>query len=159
MTTRGSRSEKVERIFQQFDTNRDGDLNRDEMAALVVAVNPRVKFSDEQISAILDEVFRTYGNLSTAKRASPSTASSALTTTEPVTWTEITTPSASSLSHWRTKMVLDQHPGRRSPLLPPLSMSVWWNPTENSELLPGLLALTTALCSMTHGSLLIILKL
>nr|CAD1837509.1 unnamed protein product [Ananas comosus var. bracteatus] len=30
------------------------------MAALVVAVNPRVKFSDEQISAILDEVFRTY---------------------------------------------------------------------------------------------------
>ncbi|KAL0369114.1 UNVERIFIED_CONTAM: putative TPR repeat-containing protein [Sesamum calycinum] len=61
MTTRGSRSEKVKRIFQQFDTNRDGGLNREEMAALVVAVNPRVKFSDEQISAILDEVFRTYG--------------------------------------------------------------------------------------------------
>ncbi|CAA0813349.1 Uncharacterized TPR repeat-containing protein [Striga hermonthica] len=61
MTTRGSRSEKVKRIFQQFDLNRDGGLNRDEMAALVVAVNPRVKFSDEQISAILDEVFRTYG--------------------------------------------------------------------------------------------------
>ncbi|KAH9287698.1 hypothetical protein KI387_031815, partial [Taxus chinensis] len=36
-------------------------LNRDEMAALVIAVNPRVKFSDEQIGAILDEVFRTYG--------------------------------------------------------------------------------------------------
>ncbi|KAL4279170.1 hypothetical protein GQ457_03G038400 [Hibiscus cannabinus] len=61
MATRGSRSEKVKRIFQQFDTNRDGGLNRDEMAALVVAVNPRVKFSDEQINAILDEVFRTYG--------------------------------------------------------------------------------------------------
>ncbi|KAI9200225.1 hypothetical protein LWI28_004480 [Acer negundo] len=61
MTTRGSRSEKVKRIFQQFDGNRDGGLNRDEMAALVVAVNPRVKFSDEQINAILDEVFRTYG--------------------------------------------------------------------------------------------------
>ncbi|KAK6130998.1 hypothetical protein DH2020_035261 [Rehmannia glutinosa] len=61
MTTRGSRSEKVKRIFQQFDTNRDGGLNREEMSALVVAVNPRVKFSDEQISAILDEVFRTYG--------------------------------------------------------------------------------------------------
>ncbi|GAV72465.1 TPR_2 domain-containing protein/EF_hand_3 domain-containing protein/TPR_11 domain-containing protein [Cephalotus follicularis] len=61
MSTRGSRSEKVRRIFQQFDTNRDGGLNRDEMAALVVAVNPRVKFSDEQINAILDEVFRTYG--------------------------------------------------------------------------------------------------
>ncbi|WRX30874.1 hypothetical protein QQP08_023361 [Theobroma cacao] len=61
MATRGSRSEKVKRIFQQFDVNRDGGLNRDEMAALVVAVNPRVKFSDEQINAILDEVFRTYG--------------------------------------------------------------------------------------------------
>lgn len=53
--------EKVKRIFYQFDTNRDDALSRDEMAALVVAVNPRVKFSDEQISAILDEVFRTYG--------------------------------------------------------------------------------------------------
>ncbi|CAL5332196.1 unnamed protein product [Camellia sinensis] len=60
MATRGSRSEKVKRIFQQFDSNRDGGLNREEMAALVVAVNPRVKFSDEQINAILDEVFKTY---------------------------------------------------------------------------------------------------
>nr|CAB3456218.1 unnamed protein product [Digitaria exilis] len=31
------------------------------MAALVVSVNPQVKFSDDKISAILDEVFRTYG--------------------------------------------------------------------------------------------------
>ncbi|KVH87614.1 uncharacterized TPR repeat-containing protein At1g05150-like [Cynara cardunculus var. scolymus] len=62
MATRGSRSEKVKRIFHQFDLNRDGGLNRQEMAALVVAVNPRVKFSNEQISAILDEVFRTYGD-------------------------------------------------------------------------------------------------
>ena len=31
------------------------------MAALVVAVNPRVKFSDEQINVILDEDFQTYG--------------------------------------------------------------------------------------------------
>ncbi|CAL1355722.1 unnamed protein product [Linum trigynum] len=61
MATRGSRSEKVKRIFQQFDLNSDGGLNREEMAALVVAVNPRVKFSEEQINAILDEVFRTYG--------------------------------------------------------------------------------------------------
>ncbi|KAL3845290.1 hypothetical protein ACJIZ3_002693 [Penstemon smallii] len=61
MTTRGSRSEKVKIIFHQFDVNRDGGLNREEMSALVVAVNPRVKFSDEQINAILDEVFRTYG--------------------------------------------------------------------------------------------------
>lgn len=60
MTTRGSRSEKVRRIFEQFDVNRDGGLDRGEMAALVVAVNPRVKFSDQQISAILDEVFKTY---------------------------------------------------------------------------------------------------
>lgn len=61
MASRGSRSEKVKRIFHQFDGNRDGGLNREEMAALVVAVNPRVKFSDEQINAILDEVFKTYG--------------------------------------------------------------------------------------------------
>ena len=31
------------------------------MAALVVAVNPRVKFNDEQINVILDEDFQTYG--------------------------------------------------------------------------------------------------
>ncbi|GMJ02695.1 hypothetical protein like AT1G05150 [Hibiscus trionum] len=68
MATRGSRSEKVKRIFQQFDNNRDGGLNRDEMAALVVAVNPRVKFSDEQINAILDEVFRTYGEFIDGER-------------------------------------------------------------------------------------------
>ncbi|KAG5566622.1 hypothetical protein RHGRI_002248 [Rhododendron griersonianum] len=61
LTTRGSRSEKVERIFQQFDSNRDGGLNREEMAALVVAVNPRVKFSDGQINVILDEVCKIYG--------------------------------------------------------------------------------------------------
>ncbi|KAL6907584.1 hypothetical protein ACP4OV_002623 [Aristida adscensionis] len=57
---RGSRAEKVRRIFERFDGNGDGGLDRDEMAALVVAVNPRVKFSEDQISAILDEVFRTY---------------------------------------------------------------------------------------------------
>ncbi|GMJ07003.1 hypothetical protein like AT1G05150 [Hibiscus trionum] len=68
MATRGSRSEKVKRIFLQFDNNRDGGLNRDEMAALVVAVNPRVKFSDEQINAILDEVFRTYGEFIDGER-------------------------------------------------------------------------------------------
>ncbi|KAI4389603.1 hypothetical protein MLD38_001812 [Melastoma candidum] len=60
MAARGSRAEKVRMIFQQFDSNRDGGLNRSEMAALVVAVNPRVRFSDEQINAILDEVFKTY---------------------------------------------------------------------------------------------------
>lgn len=55
-----TRSEKISRIFDLFDTDRDGGLSRSEMAGLVIAVNPRVKFSDEQINAILDEVFRTY---------------------------------------------------------------------------------------------------
>ncbi|KAG1334661.1 putative TPR repeat-containing protein [Cocos nucifera] len=59
-SSRGTRAEKVRRIFERFDANGDGGLNREEMTALVVAVNPRVKFSDEQIGAILDEVFRTY---------------------------------------------------------------------------------------------------
>ncbi|XP_061355382.1 uncharacterized TPR repeat-containing protein At1g05150-like [Gastrolobium bilobum] len=68
MATRGTRSEKVRRIFQQFDANRDGGLNREEMASLVGAVNPRVKFSDEQINAILDEVFRTYGEFIDGER-------------------------------------------------------------------------------------------
>eukprot|EP00897_Mesotaenium_endlicherianum_P007078 jgi/Mesen1/6399/ME000329S05572 len=55
------RNMRVAEIFKQFDCNCDGRLNRDEMAALVVAVNPRVKFNELQIAAILDEVFRTYG--------------------------------------------------------------------------------------------------
>eukprot|EP00850_Spirogloea_muscicola_P004248 SM000018S03613 [mRNA] locus=s18:342383:347099:+ [translate_table: standard] len=55
------RDRKIARIFQQFDANSDGSLNREEMSALVVAVNPNVKFTEDQISAILDEVFRTYG--------------------------------------------------------------------------------------------------
>ncbi|KAM0950920.1 putative EF-hand domain, tetratricopeptide-like helical domain superfamily, EF-hand domain pair [Dioscorea sansibarensis] len=62
MASREVRAEKVRRIFDRFDVNRDGGLDRAEMAALVIAVNPRVKFSDEQISAILDEVFRTYSD-------------------------------------------------------------------------------------------------
>ncbi|KAJ6832828.1 putative TPR repeat-containing protein-like [Iris pallida] len=57
-----ARAEKVRRIFERFDANGDGGLDRSEMAALVVAVNPRVKFSSDQISAILDEVFRTYSD-------------------------------------------------------------------------------------------------
>ncbi|KAF5175777.1 Calcium-binding ef hand protein [Thalictrum thalictroides] len=57
---RGGRAEKVKKIFEQFDINGDGGLNREEMSSLVVAVNPRVKFSEEQINAILDEVFKTY---------------------------------------------------------------------------------------------------
>lgn len=59
--TSSPRVQKVIKIFSQFDGNQDGFLNREEMSALVVAVNPRVKFSDDQIAAILDEVFRSYG--------------------------------------------------------------------------------------------------
>lgn len=67
-SSRGTRAEKVRRIFERFDANGDGGLNREEMTALVVAVNPRVKFSDEQIGAILDEVFRTYADFIHADR-------------------------------------------------------------------------------------------
>eukprot|EP00268_Persea_americana_P035335 TRINITY_DN3487_c0_g2_i1.p1 TRINITY_DN3487_c0_g2~~TRINITY_DN3487_c0_g2_i1.p1 ORF type:complete len:802 (+),score=167.00 TRINITY_DN3487_c0_g2_i1:432-2837(+) len=67
-SSRGRRAEKVKRIFQQFDANADGGLDREEMSALVVSVNPRVKFSDEQINAILDEVFRTYSDFIDADR-------------------------------------------------------------------------------------------
>ncbi|XP_024517538.1 uncharacterized TPR repeat-containing protein At1g05150 [Selaginella moellendorffii] len=56
-----SRLHKVEKIFKLFDANGDGYLNRQEMAALVMGVNPRVKFTDAQINAILNEVFRSYG--------------------------------------------------------------------------------------------------
>lgn len=52
--------QKVRKIFAHFDLNQDGGLSREEMAALVVTVNPRVKFSAQQVDAILDEVFRTY---------------------------------------------------------------------------------------------------
>lgn len=54
------RNKKIQRIFEKFDVNGDGRLSKNEMAALVVAVNPRVRFSDDQISSILDEVFKTY---------------------------------------------------------------------------------------------------
>jgi Ca2+-binding EF-hand superfamily protein len=50
------RAQKVQQIFQVFDKNGDGALSKEEMANLVIAVNPRVKFSEDQIKAILDEV-------------------------------------------------------------------------------------------------------
>ncbi|XP_042509405.1 uncharacterized TPR repeat-containing protein At2g32450-like [Macadamia integrifolia] len=62
-TTMMSRRYKVRSIFDRFDANGDGGLNRDEMGALVTAVNPKVKFSSDQISAILDKVFRSYSFL------------------------------------------------------------------------------------------------
>ncbi|KAL3514115.1 hypothetical protein ACH5RR_026832 [Cinchona calisaya] len=54
------RLEKVEIIFHKFDANQDGCLNREEMKALVTAVNPRVKFTNQQMKVILDEVFKIY---------------------------------------------------------------------------------------------------
>ncbi|KAL3514117.1 hypothetical protein ACH5RR_026834 [Cinchona calisaya] len=55
------RSVKVWRIFQLFDLNRDGGLNRDEMAALLVSINPRVKFSNKKLEDIItNDVFGTY---------------------------------------------------------------------------------------------------
>ncbi|KAF5196107.1 Calcium-binding tetratricopeptide family protein [Thalictrum thalictroides] len=60
MVARDNRVEKVKRIFYQFDKNKDGGLNTQEMSSLIVSVNPKVRFSDEQINAILEEVFKTY---------------------------------------------------------------------------------------------------
>ncbi|EHA8589121.1 putative TPR repeat-containing protein [Cocos nucifera] len=57
-----ARREKVRRIFERFDANRDGGLDRSEMAALVAAVNPSVHFTQAQVDAILDEVFRSYAD-------------------------------------------------------------------------------------------------
>ena len=50
----------MKRIFQQFDVNRDGGLDREEMAALVVVVNPRVKFIDSEKGLTFDGLLRTY---------------------------------------------------------------------------------------------------
>lgn len=56
------RREKVRRIFERFDANGDGGLDRSEMASLVAAVNPSVQFTPAQTDAILDEVFRSYAD-------------------------------------------------------------------------------------------------
>ncbi|MCO5600435.1 hypothetical protein L7F22_054548 [Adiantum nelumboides] len=55
-------TQKVRRIFGHFDLNQDGRLSREEMGALVVAVNPRVRFTEHHVKEILDEVFRTYSD-------------------------------------------------------------------------------------------------
>lgn len=57
-----ARLQKVRKIFTHFDLNEDGRLSREEMGALVVAVNPRVKFTQHHVKEILDEVFRTYSD-------------------------------------------------------------------------------------------------
>lgn len=42
---RGSRSEKVKMIFQQFDANHDGGLNKEEIKALGSEMNKSMAFS------------------------------------------------------------------------------------------------------------------
>ncbi|KAK9164381.1 hypothetical protein Syun_005283 [Stephania yunnanensis] len=62
MASTSDRADKVKKIFEKFDVNRDRGLNSEEMAALVMAANPRIKFNDYQIEAILNEIFRVYGD-------------------------------------------------------------------------------------------------
>ncbi|KAJ0972027.1 hypothetical protein J5N97_019986 [Dioscorea zingiberensis] len=62
MAAGSTRIEKVRRIFERFDLNGDGGLDRSEMAALVAAVNPSVPFTPDQLSSIVDEVFRSYSD-------------------------------------------------------------------------------------------------
>ncbi len=50
------RVQKVRGIVNKFDSNRDGCLNRIEMAALIIAVNPRI--NKEEMEAILEQIFR-----------------------------------------------------------------------------------------------------
>ncbi len=49
------RVQKVRGIVNKFDSNRDGCLNRTEMAAPIIAVNPRV--NKEEMEAILEQIF------------------------------------------------------------------------------------------------------
>ncbi len=50
-----TRAQKVRSIVNKFDSNRDDCLNRIEMAALIIAVNPRV--NKEEMEAILEQIF------------------------------------------------------------------------------------------------------
>ncbi|KAI3799550.1 hypothetical protein L1987_34849 [Smallanthus sonchifolius] len=55
------RLEKVRRIFQLFDRNEDGGLNKEELEALLVAINFDLKHcSQETISSSTDKVFCLY---------------------------------------------------------------------------------------------------
>ncbi|CAK9881943.1 unnamed protein product [Sphagnum jensenii] len=49
------RVQKVRGIVNKFDSNRDGCLNRIEMAALIIAVNPGI--NKEEMEAILEQIF------------------------------------------------------------------------------------------------------
>ncbi|MQL75242.1 hypothetical protein Taro_007610 [Colocasia esculenta] len=57
-----ARQEKLKMVFRRFDVNGDGRLDRDEMAALIQAINPRPTLTREQTDAAVDEVFRSYAN-------------------------------------------------------------------------------------------------
>ncbi|KAK9820433.1 hypothetical protein WJX72_010306 [[Myrmecia] bisecta] len=53
-------SSYVDALFQHFDLGQDGGLNKAELAALVTSCNPAVSFADEQLAAIVSEVFTQY---------------------------------------------------------------------------------------------------
>jgi hypothetical protein len=55
-----TREEKCHIIFQCFDTDHDGHLSLNEMAELVRAVNPDVAFSQDDLAAIIDNVWSAY---------------------------------------------------------------------------------------------------
>ncbi|PKU76137.1 putative TPR repeat-containing protein [Dendrobium catenatum] len=57
-----TRRQKVRAIFERVDLNGDGGLDRSELAALVVAVNPTLQFTSDQISSIIDVVFGSYSD-------------------------------------------------------------------------------------------------
>ncbi|KAK1409767.1 hypothetical protein QVD17_36296 [Tagetes erecta] len=53
--------DKVKRVFQRFDRNKDGGLNKEELEALILATNSHLKYSSqEQINRELDKVFHLY---------------------------------------------------------------------------------------------------
>ncbi|GKC14107.1 serine-threonine/tyrosine-protein kinase catalytic domain-containing protein, partial [Tanacetum coccineum] len=54
--------EKVRRLFQRFDVNRDGVLNKEELANFFIVTNPQVKFTEDEISSKIDSFFHWYGD-------------------------------------------------------------------------------------------------
>ncbi|KAK9843482.1 hypothetical protein WJX81_004938 [Elliptochloris bilobata] len=52
--------QKVEDIFASFDKDKDGVLNRDELANYINSTNPNVQFTSVQMLAILEEIMVDY---------------------------------------------------------------------------------------------------
>ncbi|GKA29619.1 serine-threonine/tyrosine-protein kinase catalytic domain-containing protein [Tanacetum coccineum] len=55
------RYEKVRRLFERFDVNRDGVLNKEELAYFFIVTTPQVRFSEYAIFNYIDRVLRSYG--------------------------------------------------------------------------------------------------